>query len=95
MNYRNQTELDQWILAATPGALGPMFMTQRGLLLYNQYKPAAADLKIAAEAGDAEAQYYLAEELRQQKQYVTAEAQKWYEAAALQGDLYAMLRLAK
>lgn len=27
MNYRNQTELDQWILAATPGALGPMFMT--------------------------------------------------------------------
>lgn len=46
MNYRNQTELDQWILAATPGALGPMFMTQRGLLLYNQYKPATADLKL-------------------------------------------------
>jgi len=27
MNYRNQTELEQWILAATPGALGPMLMT--------------------------------------------------------------------
>lgn len=67
---------------------------ERGLVLYNQYKPAAAELKIAAEAGDAESQYYLGEELRQQKQYITAEAQKWYEAAALQGDLYAMLRLA-
>ncbi|HEX4550300.1 sel1 repeat family protein [Pseudomonas sp.] len=67
---------------------------ERGLVLYNQYKPAAAELKIAAEAGDAEAQYYFAEELRQQKQYITSEAQKWYESAALQGDLYAMLRLA-
>jgi hypothetical protein len=66
----------------------------QGIELYNQYKPAAAELKIAAEAGDAESQYYLGEELRQQKQYITAEAQKWYEAAALQGDLYAMLRLA-
>ncbi len=27
MNYHNQAELDQWILAATPGALGPMLMT--------------------------------------------------------------------
>lgn len=27
MNYRNQAELEQWILSATPGALGPMLMT--------------------------------------------------------------------
>ena len=27
MTYRNQAELDQWILTATPGALGPMLMT--------------------------------------------------------------------
>lgn len=67
---------------------------ERGLVLYHQYKPAAAELQIAAEAGDAEAQFYLAEEFRQQKQYITADAQKWYEAAALQGDLYATLRLA-
>lgn len=27
MNYNNPRELEQWILGATPGALGPMFMT--------------------------------------------------------------------
>lgn len=27
MTYRNQAELEQWILSATPGALGPMLMT--------------------------------------------------------------------
>ncbi|MDP9709127.1 UNVERIFIED_ORG: hypothetical protein J2X80_001200 [Pseudomonas fluorescens] len=27
MTYRNQVELEQWILSATPGALGPMLMT--------------------------------------------------------------------
>lgn len=27
MNYRNQAEMEQWILSATPGALGPMFVT--------------------------------------------------------------------
>lgn len=67
---------------------------KRGIALFNQYKTAEPELRIAAEAGDAEAQFYLGEELRQQSQYITAEAQNWYEAAALQGDLYAMLRLA-
>jgi TPR repeat protein len=66
----------------------------QGITLYNQYKPAESELRIAAEAGDTEAQFYLAEELREQKRYITKESQKWYEAAATQGDLYAMLRLA-
>ena len=38
----------------------------QGLALYNQYKIATPELRIAAEAGDREAQFYLAEELRQQ-----------------------------
>jgi TPR repeat protein len=66
----------------------------QGLVLYNQYKIATPELRIAAEAGDREAQFYLAEELRQQKQYITADAKKWYEAAAAQGDYYAMFKLA-
>ena len=39
------------------------------------------------------AQYYLGEAIRLSKRYTTAEAKRWYEAAAEQGDLYAMLRL--
>ncbi len=50
-------------------------------------------LQVAAEAGDSSAQYYLGEAIRKSKRYTTAEAKKWYEAAAEQGDLYAMLRL--
>jgi hypothetical protein len=30
---------------------------ERGLALYNQYKPATVELRIAADAGDAESQY--------------------------------------
>lgn len=66
---------------------------ERGIMLYNQYKTAIPELRIAAEAGDREAQYYLAEELRQSNQYITKEAYKWYVAAAEQGDYYAMYRL--
>jgi uncharacterized protein len=67
----------------------------QGLVLYNQYKGAQLELRIAAEGGDAEAQFYLAEELRKETQYITTEAYKWYEAAAEQGDLYAMIRLSR
>lgn len=67
---------------------------KNGIILYHQYKVSAPELRIAAEAGDREAQYYLAEELRQTHQYITEEAQKWYIAAAEQGDYYAMYRLA-
>ena len=68
---------------------------ERGLMLYNQYKEAVPDLRIAAEAGDREAQYFLAESLRLEKRYMTAEAHRWYEAAAQQGDYYAMIRLGR
>jgi TPR repeat protein len=66
----------------------------RGILLFNQYKNAQFELRIAAEAGDTEAQFYLAEELRKEKQFMTAEAKKWYEASAAQGDYYSMFQLA-
>ncbi|WP_417663559.1 tetratricopeptide repeat protein [Pseudomonas sp.] len=66
---------------------------ERGITLFNQYKPAYSDLLIAAEAGDSEAQYYLAEDIRLEHRYVTKEAAKWYIAAANQGDYYAMFRL--
>ncbi|WP_277373079.1 tetratricopeptide repeat protein [Pseudomonas sp. AA-38] len=67
----------------------------QGLKLYNQYMGVSAvePLRIAAEAGDKTAQYYLGETLRLNNMFMTPEAQKWYEAAAKQGDLFAMLRL--
>jgi TPR repeat protein len=66
-----------------------------GIILYNQYKVAAPQLQIAAEAGDSEAQFYLGNEIRNSKKYITAEAFKWYKAAADQGNLYAMFQLAR
>lgn len=67
-----------------------------GIAIYKQgsWMDSQPFLREAAEAGDREAQYYLGEALRLSKRYMTAEAQKWYEAAAEQGDVYAMLRLA-
>lgn len=68
---------------------------EKGITLYNQYKDAEPYLRIAAEAGDREAQYYLGEELRSASRFMTQEAQKWFMDAAEQGDLYAMLRLSR
>jgi len=70
---------------------------ERGLVLYNQYKATSAipHLRIAAQAGDSESQYFLGEAIRKSKRYITSEAQSAYEAAALQGDIYAMIRLAE
>ncbi|MFH0020374.1 tetratricopeptide repeat protein [Pseudomonas fluorescens] len=65
-----------------------------GITLFNQYKTAEPALSLAAKAGDAEAQFYLAEELRLRKQLMTTETQNWYEASASQGNYYAMYRLA-
>ncbi|SER85200.1 hypothetical protein SAMN03159444_05220 [Pseudomonas sp. NFACC02] len=67
----------------------------KGIVLYKQsdWYDSQPLLEIAAKAGDRTAQYYLAEAIRLSKRYTTAEAKKWYEAAAEQGDLYAMLRL--
>ena len=70
---------------------------RQGIILYNQLKAVSASplLRIAAEAGDHEAQYYLAESLRQKNTYMNPEAKKWYEMAADQGDLYAMIQLGR
>jgi TPR repeat protein len=67
----------------------------KGIVLYKQsdWYDSQPFLEIAANAGNHAAQYYLAEAIRLSKRYTTAEAKKWYEAAAEQGDLYAMLRL--
>ncbi|SEB42481.1 hypothetical protein SAMN05216178_0177 [Pseudomonas saponiphila] len=67
----------------------------KGLVLYQQsdWYDSQPLLQVAAAAGDRTAQYYLAEAIRLSSSYTTVEARKWYEAAAEQGDLYAMLRL--
>lgn len=69
----------------------------RGLELYNQMKAISAlpFLTVAAKAGDRDSQYYLAEALRKNNRHMTPEAQKWYEAAANQGDFYAMIQLGR
>ncbi|MGF6127452.1 TPR repeat protein [Pseudomonas frederiksbergensis] len=69
----------------------------KGIVLYNQFKSisAAQYLMVAAEAGDAESQYYLAESIRKSKHYMTEDAQKWYQAAAEQNDVYAMIQLGR
>jgi TPR repeat protein len=66
-----------------------------GIVLFNQYRIAAPLLTPAAEAGDPEAQYFLAEEIRSLKQYLSPEAVKWFEASAQQGNVYAMIQLGR
>ena len=66
-----------------------------GIILYNQYKVAAPQLLIAANAGDSEAQFYLGNEIRNSKKYITPEAIKWYTASADQGNYYAMFQLSR
>lgn len=70
---------------------------EEGLVLYRQKKANSAQpyLRIAAQAGDSEAQYYLAESLQLANKFMTGEAHKWYVAAAEQGDYYAMYQLAR
>jgi hypothetical protein len=58
----------------------------QGIKLFNQHKKAERELRIVAETGGTEAQFYLAEELRQQTITLNSEALQWYEAAATQGD---------
>jgi TPR repeat protein len=78
-------------------ASSELAMKSRGIILYNQHKAISAIplLVIAAKAGDHEAQYYLAESLRAKSRFMTPEAKYWYEAAALQDDLYAMIQLGR
>lgn len=67
----------------------------QGMILYRQKKNAIPYLKVAAHAGDSEAQYYLAEQIKLDNRYMTSEAHNWYVAAAEQGDYYAMYQLAR
>lgn len=69
-------------------------IVQDAVTLFNQRKPAITELRVAAETGDSESQFYFAEALRIQAQSITPEALRWYEKSADQGDLYAMFRLA-
>ncbi|CAI8767591.1 conserved exported hypothetical protein [Pseudomonas chlororaphis] len=75
---------------------GQLTAKEQGITFINQYKSSSAIpfLKLAAEAGAPEAQYYLGEALRKSNRYITAEALHAYEASALQGDIYSMIRLA-
>jgi TPR repeat protein len=68
-----------------------------GITLYNQLKidSAIAELKKEARSGISESQYYLGESLRQRNRYMTSEAKEWYEAAAAQDNLYAMIQLGR
>lgn len=68
-----------------------------GVVLYNQLKLGLAipELKKEADSGNLDSQYYLAEALRKRSRYMTAEAQQWYEAAAKQGNYYAMIQLGR
>lgn len=91
-----------FILACTAVWGGTLTPEQRdaretGIKLYNQYKAISATpfLEIAAQAGDAEAQYYLGEALRKNNRFITQDSQKWLEAAANQGHIYAMIRLGR
>jgi TPR repeat protein len=67
----------------------------KGIILYQQsdWYDSQPLLKIAADAGDSTAQYYLGEAIRLSNRYTTEDAKKWYKSAANQGNLYAMLRL--
>jgi TPR repeat protein len=67
----------------------------RGIALYHQsaWTSSQSFLQTAAETSDRDAQYYLGEAIRLSNRYMTEDAVKWYEAAAEQGHIYAMLRL--
>lgn len=56
-------------------------------------RPALPLLEKAARAGDADSQYFIGEIERKSATYVTDESQHWYELAASQGHVYAMMRL--
>lgn len=69
----------------------------RGIVLYNQLKidNAIPQLEKEAKSGDTDSQYYLGEALRKRNRYMTPEAQHWYEAAANNGSIFAMIQLGR
>jgi len=86
-----------WAAAGHTAELTPEQQTakEQGITLFNQRRPSQPGLRIAAEAGDMESQFYLGEAIRQRNRFMTREAQQWVEAAANQGHIYAMIRLSR
>ena len=85
-------------IAATPvSALEPAHEVSPGIILYNQFKFDAAFpiLEKEAQSGNIESQYYLGEALRKRNRHMTPEAQQWYEKAANNGSIYAMIQLGR
>jgi len=78
---------------ATPQGSEPTL----GVSLYNQLKISSAisELEKEAQSGNVESQYYLGEALRKRNRYMTSEAQHWYETAANNGSIYAMIQLGR
>ncbi|WP_256576464.1 tetratricopeptide repeat protein [Pseudomonas sp. B11(2017)] len=68
-----------------------------GVILYKQLKLQSALPLLEREAlsGNIDSQYYLAEALRKRNRYMTPEAQHWYETAAVNGSIYAMIQLGR
>ncbi|VVO54627.1 tetratricopeptide repeat protein [Pseudomonas fluorescens] len=69
----------------------------KGIILYNQLKfdSAVPELEKEAKSGNVESQYYLGEVLRKRNRYMTLEAQHWYETAAMNDSIYAMIQLSR
>jgi hypothetical protein len=68
---------------------------QRGLELYQlgEFEECEKPLTISASAGDAPSQYALGEAIRRRVGSINTEAQAWYQRAADQGHVYALMRL--
>lgn len=75
----------------------PVREASSGIILFNQLKlgEAISALEKEAQSGNVESQYYLGEALRKRNRYMTPEAQHWYETAAVNGSIYAMIQLGR
>ncbi|WP_333990320.1 tetratricopeptide repeat protein [Pseudomonas sp. S3(2024)] len=68
-----------------------------GVVLYNQLKIDAAfpALEKEAKSGNTTSQYYLGEAIRKRNGYMTPEALHWYESAAENNNVYAIIQLGR
>ncbi len=86
-----------FIFSTSSYATGEVNETTLGIALYNQLKLTAAvpALEKEAQSGNVNSQYYLGEALRKRSRDMTPEAQRWYEMAASNGSVYAMIQLGR
>nr|WP_314875599.1 hypothetical protein [uncultured Pseudomonas sp.] len=68
-------------------------LIRNAIATVGQRKPDLPLLVRAAETGDKDAQFYLAETLKLSSGYMKSQAHSWYEKSAKQGDMYSMYRL--